>query len=310
MRRFLAWFFQRKLNNNTQKLNDLQIKKKEILEKVMDNETYKVALSLLNRFGDAKPTAIRTATIAPILTVTNPSQSSMPLITPVKKLNTVKPQPSITTPLSRLNSSISNTEPTSNLRYRSATVSPRMFPVNRSPAQMQTFGWRAQQPMRPRTPFPIINQQYKGVLEKMVDYIIGDGPQNRFAMICKQCFGHNGMASEEQYEFMSFRCAYCNYLNPSIKSRPIGPKLPMCSTTSQDSITKLSDDSCTSTSADEKVSNLESEGEGSESGKEETRKEDMVEPILTDKIVLSKEEKGLISNEEGELKSDEDKKVD
>lgn len=47
-------------------------------------------------------------------------------------------------------------------------------------------------PMRRRTPFPIINQHTKGVMEKMVDYLVGDGPHNRFAMICKQCYGHNG----------------------------------------------------------------------------------------------------------------------
>lgn len=43
-----------------------------------------------------------------------------------------------------------------------------------------------------KTPFPIINQQQQGVLEKIVDYLIGDGPHNRFAMICKECYAHNG----------------------------------------------------------------------------------------------------------------------
>lgn len=45
---------------------------------------------------------------------------------------------------------------------------------------------------RQRTPFPIIDQNKKGVLEKMVDFLIGDGPNSLFAMICKECYGHNG----------------------------------------------------------------------------------------------------------------------
>ncbi|KAL5282773.1 KIAA1715 family protein [Megaselia abdita] len=316
LRRFLAWFFQRKLNNNTKKLNDLQIKKKEILEKVMDNETYKVALSLLNRFSDGKSSSIRTATIAPIVNLPTPAHSSS-TTTPTKKLNPVKPQPP-TTPVSlnpRLNSSLINTAPTAGLRYRGGTVSPpqRQFPTNSSPNQMPIPGWRVQQQMRPRTPFPIINQQYKGVLEKMVDYIIGDGPQNRFAMICKQCFGHNGMALEEEYEYMTFRCAYCNYLNPSKKSRPVGPKLPMFSNAIQPGTPKLerkgSVDSSSSTSTDEKISNHESEGEESEPAKEDLIPKDQIELAHLDKEPVLSEE-GERDEIEPLLKSQEHKKID
>uniref|UniRef100_T1GJ40 Endoplasmic reticulum junction formation protein lunapark n=1 Tax=Megaselia scalaris TaxID=36166 RepID=T1GJ40_MEGSC len=222
LRRFLAWFFQRKINSNAKKLNEFQAKKKEILEKVMDNETYKVALSLLTRFGDGRTSTLRTATIAPTVNLPTPVQSSTALTPNKNYACSINP---------RINNSLINTAPASGLRYRNAPLSPPQmaFPNNRSPNNNMASmpGWRVQQQMRPRTPFPIMNQQNKGVLEKMVDYIIGDGPQNRFAMICKQCFGHNGMALEEEYEYMTFRCVYCNFLNPSKKSRPVGPKLPV-----------------------------------------------------------------------------------
>lgn len=42
------------------------------------------------------------------------------------------------------------------------------------------------------TPFPIINQNQKGLFEKIVDYLINDGPSSRYGMICKECYGHNG----------------------------------------------------------------------------------------------------------------------
>lgn len=52
IKRLVAYYFQRKLNNNSKKLNDLRAEKKKIIEKVMDKETYKVALDILNRFAD------------------------------------------------------------------------------------------------------------------------------------------------------------------------------------------------------------------------------------------------------------------
>lgn len=47
----------------------------------------------------------------------------------------------------------------------------------------------------PSTPLPLpraILPRERSVLDKMVDYLVGDGPSNRYALICKQCFGHNG----------------------------------------------------------------------------------------------------------------------
>lgn len=32
----------------------------------------------------------------------------------------------------------------------------------------------------------------RSVIDKMVEYLVGDGPSNRYALICKQCASHNG----------------------------------------------------------------------------------------------------------------------
>lgn len=52
LKRLVAWYFQRKLNRNANQLKTLRAEKKKIIEKVMDKETYKVALEILNRFAD------------------------------------------------------------------------------------------------------------------------------------------------------------------------------------------------------------------------------------------------------------------
>lgn len=55
LKRLVAWFFERKINYNSAKLKKLRSEKKLIIEKVMDKETYKVALEILNRFSENSP---------------------------------------------------------------------------------------------------------------------------------------------------------------------------------------------------------------------------------------------------------------
>ena len=36
-----------------------------------------------------------------------------------------------------------------------------------------------------------------------------------YALICKSCFQHNGLALKEEFEYLEFKCAYCHLLNPA-----------------------------------------------------------------------------------------------
>jgi len=62
-------------------------------------------------------------------------------------------------------------------------------------------------------------------MDRAVEYLVGDGPHNRYALICKQCQSHNGMALREEFEYVAYRCAYCFYWNPARKQRPVAPRL-------------------------------------------------------------------------------------
>ena len=79
----------------------------------------------------------------------------------------------------------------------STTTTPRLTTQLNSPRPTalaaQVAGICNNQQLRRRTPFPIVNQQEKGVFDRIVDVLIGDGPQDRFAMICKECYSHNGI---------------------------------------------------------------------------------------------------------------------
>lgn len=78
-------------------------------------------------------------------------------------------------------------------------------------------------PLRP-LPRPILPRE-RGVLDRMMDMFVGDGPHQRYALICRHCSGHNGMALQEEFEFVSYYCCYCYQFNPPRKTRPMGPRL-------------------------------------------------------------------------------------
>lgn len=49
-------------------------------------------------------------------------------------------------------------------------------------------------------PRPVLPPQ-RSVIDRFVDYLVGDGPANRYALICRQCQSHNGMALKEEFEY-------------------------------------------------------------------------------------------------------------
>lgn len=169
----------------------------------MEKETYKVAIEILNKFGDRsqmRSTSLQTPRPNNASTQSTPALS----MSVAGKNNQLQPRQLLTPVINR--SLVYSGTPA---RSPSQLVNP-VASVNRSV----------------RTPYPIVDETSKTILEKMVDYLIGDGPNNRYAMICKECLRHNGMTSQEEYEYASFRCAFCNALNLAQKKRPTAPKLP------------------------------------------------------------------------------------
>ena len=50
-------------------------------------------------------------------------------------------------------------------------------------------------------PRPVLPRE-RGIMDRMLDYLVGDGPANRYALICIQCQSHNGMALKEEFEYL------------------------------------------------------------------------------------------------------------
>lgn len=228
IKKSLAWFFERKVISNTEELKQLRAEKKKILEKVMDKETYKVAVDILNKFGDKSQ---RTQTQS--LSAMTPMKGPQPMPMTPKGPGPIRPQvphsapgPQQMTPMGPGRQMVA-TPIGFNMRQQTPMMQQQLQQQQQSGLIHRPMGMMPQQTMPyRRTPYPIINHNQKGVLEKMVDYLVGDGANSRFAMICKECLMHNGMALQEEYEYAAFRCAFCGAFNPSKKQRPQAPRLP------------------------------------------------------------------------------------
>lgn len=78
-------------------------------------------------------------------------------------------------------------------------------------------------------PRPLLRQN-PSAMDKVIEYFVGDGLNNRYALICANCYSHNGMALKEEFEYLSFICAYCRFFNKARKQRPGAPPLSLYGT--------------------------------------------------------------------------------
>ncbi|XP_054133886.1 endoplasmic reticulum junction formation protein lunapark isoform X1 [Melozone crissalis] len=230
IRTLLIFFFSKRTERNNDALEDLKSQKKKILEEVMEKETYKNAKLILERFdpeSSAKdtelPSAGTSATPRPgqeirQRTAAQRNASTPPPATP-KQGSPKSPVPASPT-LQREGPAVSG------LPERAAVPSLPSNVLPRRPGSPATsVPGMGLHPPGPPLARPVLPRE-RGVVDRVIEYLVGDGPQNRYALICQQCFSHNGMALKEEFEYIAFRCAYCFFLNPARKTRPQAPRLP------------------------------------------------------------------------------------
>ncbi|XP_068621825.1 endoplasmic reticulum junction formation protein lunapark-B [Battus philenor] len=195
IRATISWYYTWSLNKNKAKLKKMREEKKKILEEVMNTETYKVAKEILDKFGSPDE---QTNTLKPLLPARiSPNNASTPASAAPVPLRQRQLAIQATTPLNR---------------------NMNLVAVNNSPVYK---GPRLPPEQLPR---PLLDRN-RSALDKVVDYLLREGPNHRMALICSECFSHNGMAMIEEFEYVSYACAYCGRLNPARKQRPAAPPL-------------------------------------------------------------------------------------
>ncbi|GAB1598196.1 endoplasmic reticulum junction formation protein lunapark-A-like isoform X2 [Argonauta hians] len=208
VKKVLQWYYVKQISSNEQDLQELRSKKKAILEEVLENETYKVAKEIFEKFDPARFKKLEGDKTP------DPKPGVRHRIVTTQVTPVIRMPPSQSHPMSALHS-----QP----RFPPHTPASTSFQLNGS--QRPVHSTYSPGPPMPR-PVP---PRDRTTFDKLVDYVVGEGPQNRYALICRYCHSHNGMAIKEEFEFISFRCCYCYYLNPAKKQRPQAPKLDILS---------------------------------------------------------------------------------
>ncbi|KAJ2433165.1 hypothetical protein IWW41_002212, partial [Coemansia sp. RSA 2522] len=64
-------------------------------------------------------------------------------------------------------------------------------------------------------------------LDKLVDQLVGDvGSENdKYALICRHCYEHNGLVLEEEIRDIQYTCPKCRKFNPSLRALNAGASL-------------------------------------------------------------------------------------
>lgn len=196
-------------------LRELQEEKKKILEDVMEKETYKKAREILQKYDPARFKQLETpAVVTPVRSSTEGSVRQRNVPSSVKQMPPMRPA----TPYPARPGA--NRIATPRLPQNSQMRPRTLATPQASPQLNGTF----EQIRGPPLPRPILPRE-RSTMDRILEYLVGDGPQNRNALICRMCHSHNGMALEEEFEYISFRCCYCYQMNLAKKQRPFAPKL-------------------------------------------------------------------------------------
>ncbi|XP_054749916.2 endoplasmic reticulum junction formation protein lunapark-B-like [Lytechinus pictus] len=198
IRKALHWYFVKRIAQNDLALEELRNKKKSVLEDVKENESYKKAKEILEKFDPS-------VTLPPLTSPQTPAVGRGQAPTPALRQ---RPFSARGRGRGRGSPSVTPQRPSPHLGNQPMLQTPQAAMI-RSPGTVR----------------PILSQE-QTTFDKLVGYLVGDGPSSRYALICKHCYSHNGMALQEEYEYLAFRCAYCKTFNPSKKVRPNAPKLP------------------------------------------------------------------------------------
>ncbi|NWY63013.1 LNP protein, partial [Chionis minor] len=227
IRTLLIFFFSKRTERNNDALEDLKSQKKKILEEVMEKETYKTAKLILDRFDPESSAKEAELPSAGTSATPRPGQEIRQRTTAQRNASTLLPvTPKQGSPKSLVPASPNLHRDTSALSGPlERTIVPPLQSPRRPGSPATSVPGMGLHPPGPPLARPILPRE-RGVVDRVIEYLVGDGPQNRYALICQQCFSHNGMALKEEFEYIAFRCAYCFFLNPARKTRPQAPRLP------------------------------------------------------------------------------------
>lgn len=244
-RKMVQWYSRWSLDSEEARLRKLQKEKKRILEMVCETESYRVATELLEKYDPKQLRRRERPSERPTSPLNNSLTkfSASPLRSP-KESSTIQRQHSFSHPQQfaqpRLTQTIAQNIPsilnqTLQVPAPPIPAPPPPTPVAKHPSRSNLNTTVANAPLNAsmsvaassvqgRPVRPVLSKD-RTFFERVVDWVIADGPDNRFALICRFCYGHNGMSLAEEFETINFRCCYCYNLNTATNKRQVHDQL-------------------------------------------------------------------------------------
>ncbi|KAI1725691.1 putative integral membrane zinc-ribbon metal-binding protein domain-containing protein [Ditylenchus destructor] len=185
------------INSKRKKIEYYTERKLAIIEDVKENEKFKVAKEIIEKYSTSEEVEAMLKATAP------------------KKADALRADKSAKKGEEESSNSNANASNNTNIPRRSTISS--MSDLNTSPTETpkvpklhEISNTRFRRP--PIRPFV---EQTQNPLDRILDYIMGESISNRYALICVQCHAHNGMALKEEFEQIAFFCFKCNAYNAS-----------------------------------------------------------------------------------------------
>ena len=196
LRRFLRWYFVRRITKAEDNLKRLEDEREEIFKNLMEKETYKRVVELMKKYFPEK------------LKDEAETERSKKLFD--------KPGANPNVQTSNLKNK-RDASPTHNagLRHRrtpalggtqgngNGNVAKQNSSQNPSEGQQLQMQGPPPPMHHPNGPLmrPILSQN-RSTSDRIIDWVLGDGVENRYALICSSCCSHNGMALKEEFEYL------------------------------------------------------------------------------------------------------------
>jgi len=210
-------YYNRKISNEAIELEDLKGKQKSKLDELARATDFYKTQALLTRYSKTltSPTADTKNNNAQ-----QPHNSGLKLRRPPQTTQPMQPSPK---PQSLYNSPVPpksvNVAQTlvNNAPVPDANVNP---PKALGPIYMPVPRDRIE--ISAPSPSPtFVPDPNRAWYDKLIDYVIGEGPEQSTALICQQCKSHNGFVPKDELDFMEFKCRTCEHLNKKKRENPL-----------------------------------------------------------------------------------------
>ncbi|XP_071861804.1 zinc-ribbon metal-binding protein lunapark isoform X2 [Bombus fervidus] len=219
-KKMVTWYYKYKISKNQDRLSSMQSEKKKILDDVIETETYKKAKEILLKFA---PDQLKTT--PPAIKISDPCSTPEYIESLISTFEDLRKRKiSQSQVLNALSCIPFNTGPVPAGTTPVRNLPNTPFQSNSKLVNTPNLNHKSPLLCSSTLPRPILSPQ-RTHLDRIIDYLVGDGPSNRCALICQGCESHNGMALKEEFEYFGFRCCYCNFWNPARKQKPSAPKL-------------------------------------------------------------------------------------